>query len=101
MSEIQICPKCNEECWRDEVDVGVGVLYGPWGCSFCGWSDDPHYDSSDGPSPARRENPDHYVDSAGGMIPLDGIAEKLKHFGLPGDKIVDEVFRIKKVDMKE
>lgn len=86
------CPKCGEECDRDEVDVGVGVIYGPWGCA-CGWSSDPRYDSSDGPSPARLENPDHFVDSQGGLTPLAGIADKLDHFGLPGDKIVDSVFR--------
>jgi hypothetical protein len=32
------CPKCNAECIRDEVDIGVGVQYGPWGCPECGWS---------------------------------------------------------------
>lgn len=33
------CPECgNEECWRDEVDVGVGTQYGPWNCDKCGWT---------------------------------------------------------------
>jgi hypothetical protein len=45
------CPKCGEDCWRKDVDVGVGVIYGPWGCS-CGWSQDREYDSSEGPAPA-------------------------------------------------
>lgn len=31
------CPQCNDDCWRDEVDVGVGVQYGPWRCNGCGW----------------------------------------------------------------
>lgn len=33
-----ICPNCNQNsCWRDEVDIGVGVQYGPWQCDNCGW----------------------------------------------------------------
>ena len=32
------CPKCGTECWRDEVDIGVGTQYGPWYCDNCGWS---------------------------------------------------------------
>jgi predicted RNA-binding Zn-ribbon protein involved in translation (DUF1610 family) len=31
------CPQCNGQCWRDEVDIGVGVQYGPWNCEECGW----------------------------------------------------------------
>jgi hypothetical protein len=38
------CDKCGEECNRDEVDVGVGVITGPWGCPGCGWSEDEAYD---------------------------------------------------------
>ena len=38
------CPKCSTECHRDEADVGVGIIYGPYGCPGCGWSEDPHYD---------------------------------------------------------
>jgi hypothetical protein len=38
------CERCGNECTRDEVDVGVGTMYGPWGCGRCGWSDDPRYD---------------------------------------------------------
>jgi len=37
------CPECSEACDRDAVDVGVGVIYGPWGCNTCGWSEDPKY----------------------------------------------------------
>ena len=32
------CPKCNEECECDEVDVGVGIIYGPPRCPNCDWS---------------------------------------------------------------
>ncbi len=89
------CEKCGEECCRDEVDVGVGVIYGPYGCPYCGWSEYSHYDRSNGPSQAQLEHPDHYVDARGGLTTLAGIAEKLDHFGLPGESIVDEVFRAK------
>jgi DNA-directed RNA polymerase subunit RPC12/RpoP len=34
------CPKCGTECMRDDVDVVAGILYGPWGCPGCGWSED-------------------------------------------------------------
>lgn len=42
------CPKCGGECYRDEVDIGVGIMYGPWGCLECGWSSSPEYDRSEG-----------------------------------------------------
>lgn len=32
------CPECGEPCDRDEVDVGVGVIHGPWWCPDCGWA---------------------------------------------------------------
>lgn len=32
------CPKCKStDCFRDEVDIGVGIQYGPWHCNSCGW----------------------------------------------------------------
>lgn len=59
MSEDQMkCPKCGEDCCRDSVDVGVGIMHGPWGCS-CGWSESEEYDLSSGKSP---------VDEKGGVI---------------------------------
>lgn len=45
------CPKCGEECWRDSADVGVGVIYGPYGCGNCGWSESEEYDLSTGKNP--------------------------------------------------
>ncbi len=33
------CPQCNEQCDRDEVDIGVGTMCGPWRCNYCGWYD--------------------------------------------------------------
>lgn len=53
------CPKCGEQCHRDEVDVGVGIVTGPYGCPGCGWSEDPAYDLSNGQNP---------LDAKGGAI---------------------------------
>lgn len=47
-NEPKQCPKCEGECYRDEVDIGVGIMYGPWGCIECGWSESPEYDRSEG-----------------------------------------------------
>lgn len=46
--ETQNCEKCGAECSREEVDVGVGIIYGPWGCPECGWSESSQYDVSEG-----------------------------------------------------
>jgi hypothetical protein len=46
------CPKCTNDCDRMSVDVGVGIIYGPWGCPLCGWSEVPEYDHSEGDAPA-------------------------------------------------
>ena len=40
--ETQTCPKCERDCWRESVDVGIGIQYGPWGCE-CGWSESDEY----------------------------------------------------------
>jgi hypothetical protein len=32
------CPFCDQECVREEVDIGVGTLNGPWRCDHCGWA---------------------------------------------------------------
>lgn len=59
------CPKCGaEDCYRDSVDVGVGVMYGPYGCP-CGWSADPRFDISDGP----KTESGYRVDQWGGLTP--------------------------------
>ena len=81
-----LCEKCGVECERDEVDVGVGIIYGPWGCP-CGWSEDSRYNSTEDEegSPAQKENPDWLIDSRGGMIRKAAIEEKLKHFGINTD----------------
>jgi hypothetical protein len=86
------CPNCGEECERDEVDVGVGIIYGPWGCSSCCWSSDPRYDRSGGVSPKAKENPGWYVDQWGGMQRISAIAESAERFGIPRE-VVEEAFR--------
>jgi hypothetical protein len=53
------CPKCGGHCDRDSVDVGVGTIYGPYGCGECAWSEDSEYDLSNGKDP---------VDDKGGAI---------------------------------
>ena len=68
MSETRNCPKCGGECWRESVDVEVGVIHGPWGCSDCGWSEDPYYDSSEGPPPYEKSNPGLTCNPQGGVF---------------------------------
>jgi hypothetical protein len=59
------CPKCqNEELHRESADVGVGVIYGPWGCPQCGWSESEEYDLSGGKSP---------IDEKGGVTDQFGV----------------------------
>jgi hypothetical protein len=62
------CPKCKSECFREDVDVGVGIIYGPYGCAQCGWSEDPYYNSSNGPPEAEREDPGYWATPQGGLI---------------------------------
>lgn len=94
MDDEMTCPKCGEECCRDSADVGVGVIYGPWGC-ICGWSSDPHYDASNGPSPAQLEAGDgRWVDSTGCSHSVARIADDLERFKIPR-AAVEDVFRIK------
>ena len=42
------CPSCGSQCHREEADVGIGIMHGPWGCPECGWSESPEYDQLDG-----------------------------------------------------
>lgn len=34
------CPECGAECWRNEVDVGVGIITDEWKCTECTWDED-------------------------------------------------------------
>lgn len=34
------CPKCGSgNVWREEIDVGVGYVRGPYSCPDCGWAE--------------------------------------------------------------
>lgn len=48
LAETKQCPNCGRPASRDEVDVAVGWVFGPWGCS-CGWSEDDDFNQLDGP----------------------------------------------------
>ena len=67
------CPHCGEEAWREEVDVGVGIICGPWGCS-CGWSEYEQYDltKEGGVQPDGT-----YLDQYGVLYPKDNPVAKM------------------------
>ncbi len=76
--ETRDCSHCGSLCDRDEVDVGVGVVHGPWGCANCGWSENPEYDCRED---IRHDGDDrvldqygasHHVDRPGGLAVLVG-----------------------------
>lgn len=70
-AEVKLCERCgDDQCWRDEVDVEVGIIYGPWGCPTCGWCEDPEYDCSDGPAAATGDG--YVADQFGGLTPAAG-----------------------------
>jgi hypothetical protein len=77
--ESQLCPCCEQPCDRESADIGVGVIYGPWGCPACGWSEDPQYDCREG---TRMDGDDrvldqygvsHHVDRLDGQAVLAGL----------------------------
>lgn len=71
------CQKCGcDECHSDEVDIGVGVVCGPWGCPACGWSELSEYDLSDGKSSVREDG--SAIDQYGGVYPK-GSSMALAH----------------------
>jgi hypothetical protein len=43
--------------------VGVGVIYGPWGC-YCGWSEDSRYYQQNA-----EQSSDGHLDQWGGFTP--------------------------------
>lgn len=62
-----ICPRCDEaELYRDSVDIGVGVIFGPCGCPRCGWSEDSEYDLARG---GGVQADGSYLDPYGGKLP--------------------------------
>lgn len=69
------CPRCGEtELWRESADVGVGIIYGPYGCPCCGWSENEEYDLQKGGG----VQPDgSYIDPYGGLLPADNPIAKM------------------------
>ncbi|NKJ03107.1 hypothetical protein FHT29_000052 [Rhizobium sp. SG741] len=59
-----ICPRCGDGAWRDSVDVGVGVIHGPYGCA-CGWSESEKYDLEFGGGLQANGS---YLDMQGGLL---------------------------------
>ena len=41
------CPECGANCWRNEVDVGVGIISDEWKCEVCDWSEDDGFPMED------------------------------------------------------
>jgi len=35
-----VCPQCGNITSREEVDIGVGTLWGPARCANCGWQEE-------------------------------------------------------------
>lgn len=70
------CPSCGgSDLRRDEVHNGVCMLYGPFGCADCGWSEDSRYDCQDGPI----ENEWGTINQYGNLFPrCEEICEPLK-----------------------
>lgn len=88
------CPKCSETLYREEVDVGVGIITGPYGCSACGYSEAPEYDRTSGTNDATQGGAaDRWCDQWGVSHSRERLRERLDRFGL-GHK-ADEVFEKK------
>lgn len=70
------CPKCHcPECWRDSVHNGIAMLYGPWGCPECGWSEDSEFDVSNGP---KITDDGYRLDQFGGATPIPKTMKPFK-----------------------
>jgi len=70
-----VCPRCDgKELWQESVDVGVGVIYGPWGCPNCGWSESPEYDLAYGGGVQANGS---YLDPYGGKLPAANPIAKM------------------------
>ena len=71
------CPNCgNKDLWRDSADVGVCVIYSPYGCE-CGWSEAEEYNQLEG-NGGWQEN-GAYTDPCGGYWPKDNpVTQRMK-----------------------
>lgn len=69
------CPKCGSDAiYRDSVDVGVGIMYGPYGCPDCAWSEYEEYDFSDGRTKVQENG--SVLDQWGGLYPKNSPVAK-------------------------
>lgn len=73
LTEVQ-CSRCGRDCWRDSADVGVGVIYGPWGCP-CGWSESAEYDVTAGP---KLTSEGYELDQWGGATPAQILESEIR-----------------------
>lgn len=62
------CPDCGAGLWRDEVEIGVGTMSGPWRCSECPWGEE-------GPLSVLEESPDSLHEPADGNAAPDVESE--------------------------
>lgn len=76
MTEAGVCPRCGErDLDRDSVDVGVGIIYGPYGCP-CGWSESEEYDAVFGKG-CQYDEKGGYTDPYGGYWPANNPVVKM------------------------
>lgn len=71
------CPNCGSEGTldRESVDIGVGTMYGPWGCHACRWSESSKYDCSKGPAAADADG-ECFHDQFGMGLPRRSLMDK-------------------------
>lgn len=72
-NDSKTCPNCGEEAWRESADVGVGVIYGPWGCP-CGWSESDEYNQLTGSGGLQPDG--SYIDPQGMVYPAGSLIAK-------------------------
>lgn len=88
-----ICPKCGTQCYRDDANNGLAILYGPWGCPTCRWSEFPEYDLSNG-QPATHNS--GWIDQYGGWRPnSDFQTNPTKLLGFEVETDSDENLKLK------
>ncbi len=75
MKDEGVCPRCEErELYRDSADVGVGIIYGPYGCPCCGWSESEQCDMQKG---GGVQDDGSYLDPYGGILPASNPIAKM------------------------